>query len=323
MAGKKRKILIIDDVHPVLSDKLSEAGYDCDYMPDNTKTETENVIGNYFGLVVRSRFAIDKSIIDKAGELKFIGRLGSGLENIDTGFAYKKGIKCINSPEGNKDAVGEHALGILLALSNNLCRADREVRQGIWKRKENRGNEIQGRTVGIIGYGNTGSAFAKKLQGFEVDMIAYDKYKNGYGNDLVRECSMKEIFQKTDILSLHIPLTEETLFLVNDKYLKNFSRNIILINTSRGKIVKTDDLVKNLASGRVSGAALDVLEYESSSFEDLHKSDKLPEAYKYLASSDKVVLTPHIAGLTYESNKKLAEVLADKIIREYSRCNPK
>jgi D-3-phosphoglycerate dehydrogenase len=238
------------------------------------------------------------------------------MENIDVDYAVSKGIVCMNSPEGNRDAVGEHTLGMLLSLVNHMNRADRQVRQGKWIREENRGMEIKGKTIGIIGYGNMGSAFAQRLKGFEVEVISFDKYKTNYSDGNTRETDLNEIYQTSDIISLHVPLTEETHYMVNSRFINNFKKNIWLINTSRGPIVNTRDLTEHLTSGKVAGAALDVLEYEDSSFESL--SVKYPGELKNLLHADNVLLTPHIAGLTAESNYKLAKVLVDKICLSFA-----
>jgi len=253
------------------------------------------------------------------------------MENIDVAYATQKGIACVNSPEGNRDAVAEHALGMLLCLFNNITKANAEVKNGKWLREENRGIELCGKTVGIIGYGNMGAAFAQRIQGFGVKVLAYDKYKTNFGNEFVKECSLQEIFEQADVLSLHTPLTEETNYLINDTFINSFKKPIYIINAARGKCLNTADLVKNIESGKVSGACLDVLEYEAVSFEGnafLHsakpskknKSDELiddkdiPRPMQYLMKSDKAILTPHIAGWTHESNIKLAKFLAEKII---------
>jgi len=311
------KILFVDSTHEILPDKLAKAGFICDYKPEINGTEIINIIPSYEGLIIRSKIKIDKAFIDKATNLRFIGRVGAGLENIDVEYAEKKGIKCFNSPEGNRDAVGEHALGLLLCLLNNVLKADAEVRKGLWIREKNRGTEIKGKTVSIIGYGNMGGAFAQRLRGFGAHVIAYDKYKFNYSDEYVTEKTLNDIFEETDILSLHIPLTDETQFMINDHFINQFKKNIYLINTARGKVVKTDDLIKNIRSGKVIGAALDVLEYEQTSFENLHSAEKIPETFEYLTKSDRVLLTPHIAGWTHESNIKLSEFIADKIIRTF------
>ena len=314
---KNLQILFIDSTHTRLPEKLSESGFICDYKPNMDIDKIKSIIPNYDGIIIRSKLKIDKSIIDIATNLKFIGRVGAGLENIDVGYAESKGVKCFNSPEGNRDAVGEQALGMLLTLFNNIIKADYEVRNGMWLREENRGLEIKGKTVGIIGYGNMGGAFAQRLKGFEASVIAYDKYKFNYSDDFVTEKSLTDLFEQSDILSLHVPLTDETKFMVNNKFINQFKKNIYIINTARGKVLKTDDLVRNMKSGKVLGAALDVLEYEQVSFENLHSNKNLPEAFQYLINSEKIVLTPHIAGWTQESNIKLSEFLADKIIKEF------
>jgi len=311
------RILFIDSNHPLLHETLQQAGHTCDLNYSWTKEEIENNIHLYDGIVIRSKIKITKDIIDKAVKLKFIARAGAGMENIDVAYAESKGIKCFHAPEGNRDAVAEHCITMLLSLFNNLNRADKEVREGKWIREGNRGIELMGKTVGLIGYGNTGSAFAERLKGFGVSILAYDKFKKGFGSDKIKEVSLQEIFQKADILSLHIPLTEETTNLVNDTFINKFSKNIYVINSSRGKCLNTSDLVKNLKSGKVLGACLDVLEYEAVSFENLDAS-KLPEPFQYLIKSDKVILSPHIAGWTHESNEKIAKVLAEKILNAFN-----
>ncbi len=307
------RVLFIDTVHPIVKERLEQHGYQCDWLPGMGYDHYLKIIGDYTGIIIRSAITLDRNILEKAHRLRFIGRLGAGLENIDVGYATSKGIRCLNSPEGNRDALGEHALGMLLALMNRVLIADREVRQGIWKREENRGNEIMGKTIAIIGFGNMGSAFAQRLKGFACRVIAYDKYKTGFGNDLVEEVTMQDVFENADIVSLHVPLTEETHYLACSGWFGNFRKSIILINTARGSVVNTADLVKAMEAGTVTQAALDVIEYEESSFEVL-KAEPVPEPFGYLQSSDRVILSPHIAGWSYESKLKLAEVLIDKII---------
>jgi D-3-phosphoglycerate dehydrogenase len=310
------KILIIDQVHEILIEKLNNAGFNCHYSPDIKKEEIVKIIGEFHGLIIRSKSEINKSFIDKGNQLKFIGRIGSGMENIDVAYANQKGIVCINSPEGNRDAVAEHAVGMLLSLANNISIAGNEVKNGIWSREKNRGFELSGKTIGIIGYGNTGSAFAKKLSGFGMKIMAYDKYKSGFSDSNVTESNPETIMEEADILSLHIPYNNETHYLINSDYISKFRKNIILINTSRGAIVSTSDLVVNIKSGKIAGACLDVLEYEKSSFEDFFRQN-LSEDFKFLISSSKVIITPHIAGWTIESNYKLSDILADKIIKNF------
>lgn len=316
--NKSTHVLFVDSTHNNLPEKLTKAGFICDYFPDIKPIEIVKIISKYDGVIIRSKIRIDKSIIDAATNLKFIGRVGAGLENIDVEYATKREIKCFNSPEGNRDAVGEQALGMILTLFNNIIKADIEVRNGKWIREGNRGIEIKGKTIGIIGYGNMGSAFAQRLKGFEANVIAYDKYKFNYSDDYVKETSLENLFDQTDILSLHVPLTEETQYMVNDDFINQFKKSVYIINTARGKVLKTDDLVKNMQKGKVLGCALDVLEYEQVSFEDLHSGNDLPEAFQYLIQSNNVVLTPHIAGWTHESNIKLSEFLADKIIAAFT-----
>ena len=307
------RILFIDSNHPLLQQTLEKGGHVCDLHYTWSKEEILSQIHHYDGIVIRSRIKITKEIIDKAIRLKFIARAGAGMENIDTTYAESKGITCLHAPEGNRDAVAEHALGMLLSLFNNLCRSNKEIREAKWIREGNRGVELMGKTVGIIGYGNMGSAFAARLSGFGVQVIAYDKYKKGFDSDSIKEVSLERIFEETDVLSLHTPLTEETQYLVNDAFINKFRKNIYIVNTARGKSLNTADLVKNIQSGKVLGACLDVLEYEVTSFENLDTAT-LPQAFQYLIQSDKVMLSSHIAGWTYESNEKIARILAEKIL---------
>lgn len=309
---EQRKILFIDTTHPILLEKLEQYGFQCDCFPDFEREDFKKIIQNYVGIIIRSKIKIDQEIIDKATKLKFIGRVGAGMENIAFDYAALKGIKCFNAPEGNRDAVGEHAIGMLLALLNNLLVADKEVRKGIWRREENRGVELGGKTIGIIGYGNTGGAFAKRIKSFGVEILAYDKYKFDFSDEFVSEATMKEIFQNCDIISFHVPLTAETTYLCDKDFLKKFKKNIYLINTSRGMVVKTADLVEFLESGKVTGACLDVLENEKSSFESL-SNDQLPNELKRLFQMKNVILSPHIAGWTHESNLKMAMTIYQKI----------
>ncbi len=311
-------ILFLDETHPVLQDDLEGMGYRCIYDPDISREQLKSRLHEFTGIIVRSRIKLDKELIAAGHNLRFIGRVGSGLENVDVDFAKSQGVVCLSSPEGNSQAVGEHAVGMLLALLNNICVADREVRDGQWHREANRGMEVSGKTVGIVGYGNTGSAFARCLSGFGCTLLAYDKYKQDYGNAFVREADMDEIFREADILSLHVPLTEETFYLVTRTYLARFRKKIILINTSRGQVVRTADLVAALEADQVRGAVLDVLEYEDLSADSIGASP-LPENFSKLCEMDgKVVLTPHVAGWTAESKIKLASVLSGKI-REITR----
>ncbi len=307
------KILFVDSNHEVLHETLQTAGFHCDLFWDKSAEELKKLIHEYDGLVLRSKFKITKEIIDSAKKMKCIGRAGAGMENIDVAYAESKGIKCVSAPEGNRDALAEHTLGMLLMLFNKLNIVDKEVRNGIWLRSENRGVELLGKTIGIIGYGNMGSAFAKRLQGFGCNVLVYDKYKKGYGTDFILESTLEQLYNECDIVSLHIPLTEETNYLVNTDFINRFKKNIYIINTARGKCLNTADLVLAITSGKVLGACLDVLEYESVSFEKLD-STKLPEPMQYLIKSDKVVLSPHIAGWTHESNYRISKIIAEKMI---------
>jgi len=306
------KILFIDTTHPILPQKLEELGFQCDYFENYHYNDYLNCIKDYAGVVIRSKIKLDKPIIDQAKKLKFIARVGAGLENIDVEYAESKGIHCINSPEGNRDAVAEHALGMILSLRNHLKKVDAEVRKGIWEREGNRGFEMKGKTLGIIGYGNMGAAFAQRLQGFEMRVVAYDKYKSDFGNQWIEEVNLEEIFQESDIISFHVPLTPETEYMFNKEWILKMKKPFYLINTARGYVVNTSDLLQGIEDGKVVGAALDVLEFEGTSFEKL-KGDELPETYKQLMECDKVLLSPHIAGWTMESNIKLSSVIVDKV----------
>jgi D-3-phosphoglycerate dehydrogenase / 2-oxoglutarate reductase len=308
------RILFADSNHAILNELLSAQGVDCDLFWDKPAKDLIELLPAYNALVIRSKFKITKEILDTCPNLKCIGRVGAGMENIDVAYAESKGIACISAPEGNRDAVGEHALGMLLMLLNHLKKADAEVRNGIWLRAENRGYELMGKTVGIIGYGNMGSSFAKKLSGFECNILAYDKYKSGFGNAFVTEATLQTIFDTSDILSIHLPLTKETELMVNETFINKFKKNIYVINTARGKCLKTDDLVRAIKSEKVIGACLDVLEYESVSFENIAKAE-LPDSFKFLTTSDKVILSPHIAGWTHESNYKMSKAIAEKMIK--------
>jgi D-3-phosphoglycerate dehydrogenase len=311
----KIKILHIDSNHPLLWEQLEKAGFSNEADFTSSKEEVENKIENYNGIVIRSRFKIDKTFLDKAKNLQFIARVGAGLESIDCEYAESKNINLIAAPEGNCNAVGEHALGMLLSLFNKLNTADKEVKSGQWNRESNRGTELDGKTIGIIGYGNMGKSFAKKLRGFDVEVLCYDILPN-VGDENAKQVSLQEIQQKADVLSLHIPWTPETDKMVNATFINQFAKPFWLINTARGKSVVTADLVAALQSGKVLGAGLDVLEYEKLSFETLFEGEK-PEAFEYLLNANNVLLTPHIAGWTIESKEKLAQVIVDKIISLY------
>lgn len=307
------KILFLDSTHPLLEEKLREAGHELHFDYENPAEKVAETLANFDGIIVRSRFRISAEFMAHGTHLKFIGRFGAGLENIDTAFAEKHNIRCIRVAEGNRDAVAEHALGMLLSLFNNLNRADAEVRQGIWKRKENTGIELQGKTIGVIGYGQMGSAFVEKLRGFDVRVLIYDKFKLDFAPEWTLETSLQAIFEEADIVSIHTPLTPETKGLVNRDFLLRFRKPIYLINTARGPIVNTSDLVEELKNGKVLGACLDVLEYEKTSFENFFETNEIPEPLTYLLQAENVILSPHIAGWSNESFEKMAETMAEKI----------
>ena len=306
------KVLHIDSNNPILWEQLEQAGFENHADYKSSKEEIEAKIANYQGVVIRSRFDIDKTFLDAAVNLQFIARVGAGLESIDTDYAESKGIHLIAAPEGNRNAVGEQALGMLLSLFNNLNRADRQIRQGFWVREGNRGHELDGKTVGIIGYGNMGKSFAKKLRGFDVEVLCYDIQPN-VGDANAKQVSLEELQQKADVLSLHTPWTPQTNKMVNESFISGFAKPFWLINTARGKSVVTHDLMTALRTGKILGAALDVLEYEKSSFEHLFTDGNIPEAFQYLLDADNVLLSPHIAGWTFESHEKLAQVIVDKV----------
>ncbi|ASV29776.1 2-hydroxyacid dehydrogenase [Maribacter cobaltidurans] len=311
------KVLHVDVNHPLIIEQFNALGFENDEDYTSSKEEIEDKIAAYDGLIIRSRFTIDASFLDKAKNLKFIGRLGAGLENIDTRYAKSLGIFLAAAPEGNCNAVGEHALGMLLSLFNNLNKADAEVRNGKWDREGNRGVELEGKVVGIIGYGNMGKAFAKKLKGFDVDeVICYD-IEGGVEDENARQVGIMELHQRTDVLSLHVPQTASTIGMINSEFLNKFRKNIWIINTARGKCIKTEDLVSALQSKKVLGAGLDVLEYEKSSFENMFTGDGLPEAFEYLTKANNVLLSPHVAGWTVESKIKLAQTVVNKIKNKF------
>lgn len=306
------KILHLDTNHPCLISGLRKLGFENDEDYISTKKEIEKKIHQYDGIIIRSRFKIDKSFIEKASNLIFIGRVGAGLESIDIAFAEENGIKLIAAPEGNRNAVGEHALGMILAMFNKLKKADNEIRQGKWLREDNRGIELEGKTIGIIGYGNMGKAFAKKLKGFDCDVICYDILQS-VGDSNAKQVALEELFEKTDVLSLHTPQTNLTNKMINKNFIRKFKKPFYLINTARGSAVVTDDLVYALKNEQVLGACLDVLEYEKASFENFFTDENLPPAFQYLINSEKVLLSPHVAGWTIESKQKLAQTIVNKV----------
>ena len=302
-----KKILIVDDLHPTFKEQAVAMGYHVDDEPQITRQQTLERIKDYVGIAVRTKFRIDAEIFNAATQLKFVARAGAGLDNIDDKIALEKNIALINAPEGNCDAVGEHATGLLLSLMNNFRRADIEIRNGIWNREGNRGYELKGKKVGIIGYGFLGQSFAKKLAGFEVDVMAYDKYKTGFSDAFAREVSMEEIVKHADVLSLHIPLTAETKQMVDDEYFFHFKKPIFFINTARGEIVNTVAVLNAINAGKILAAGLDVLQTE--------KFPALAEQswYEELKNNEQMILTPHVGGWTFDSYRKISEVLADKL----------
>lgn len=313
-----KKVLMIDVVHEAFASIVEKHGFSCD---DGTRWSREEVlkhIHNYEGVVIRSRFRLDETFFATAAQLKFVARSGAGMENIEVASAERRNVVLINAPEGNRDAVAEHSLAMLLTLFNRIIVSDNEVRKGIWRRMENRGTELNGKTVAVIGFGNMGAAFAQRLSGFGVDVIAYDKYlkidKAKY--PFVKQVEYDELFRNADVVSLHVPLTSETEYLVDGNWLNNFSKPVYIINTARGNVLKTEALVNAMKHGKVLGACLDVSEYESTSFENF-SSEEMPEPWQYLINSDKVILTPHVAGWTYESYRKLSEVMATKVVELY------
>ena len=307
------KVLVTDKVHPHLINELQENNYEVEYLPSITHSETLEIISDYFGIIINSKTKANKEFLDKATNLKFIGRLGSGLEIIDLAYAAEKGVKVYNSPEGNRNAVAEHAVGMILSLFNKLRKADQEVRRLHWDRESNRGFELEGKTIGIIGFGNTGSQLAKKLAGWEMNILAFDKYKSGFGDDRVSETTMEEILSDADIISFHLPLTTETSGLLNETFLNRIEKEVFIINTSRGKVIETKTLLKALETGKVKGACLDVFENEK--VETFTEEEK--EMYEQLYKYDNVIVSPHVAGWTQESLFKIASTLIKKINTDF------
>jgi D-3-phosphoglycerate dehydrogenase len=311
------KVVFIDTVHSILEERLISAGFTCIDATTFSREACFPLIADAEGIVVRSRFPMDAEFLSRAPQLKFIARAGAGMENIDEEYAEKRGVKLYNAPEGNRNAVGEHALGMLLALFNKMHTADRDIRLGKWEREHNRGVELDGKTVGLIGFGNNGQAFAKKLRGFDVDVIAYDKYKTNFGTSEVEEVEMDAIFKRADVLSFHIPQTDETRFLATSDFFNAFENSIYVINLARGKIIHTSALVEALKLKKILGACLDVLEYEKTSFESFFEQDLSPD-FSYLLNAENVILSPHVGGWTNESYFKLSDVLADKILENWT-----
>ncbi len=312
------KILHLDNNHALLQQQLQNAGYINEEDYSSSKSDIEKQISNYDGIVIRSRFNIDAQFLDAAHNLKFIARVGAGLESIDVDYAAKKNIQLFSAPEGNRNAVAEHTLGMILSLFNKLNIASNQVKNGQWLREANRGIELDGLTVGLIGYGNMGKAFAKKLRGFNVEVICYD-IKDDVDDSNAEQVDLEELFEKTDVLSLHTPWTPLTNKMIDADFIAKFKKPFWLINTARGKSVVTADLVAALKTGKIKGAGLDVLEYEKLSFEKLFtNTDQMPEAFKELLSFENVILSPHVAGWTIQSKEKLAQTIVDKILATYN-----
>jgi len=308
------KVLVADRVHDHLINDLEKNNYKVDYRPSISHSETLDIISDYFGIIINSKTKANREFLDKASELRFIGRLGSGLEIIDLDYATAKGVKVYNSPEGNRNAVAEHAIGMLLSLFNNLNKGDAEVRKFHWDRESNRGIELEGKTIGIIGYGNTGSQIAKKLTSWDMKILAYDKYKSNFGSRDVKETDLEEILNTADIISFHLPLTPETSEMMNQTFLDSIKKNVFLVNTSRGKVIKTQVLIDGLESGKIRGACLDVFENEK--VETFTKEERA--MYAKLYEYDNVILSPHVAGWTTESLFKIAATLINKINADFT-----
>ncbi|MNJ89064.1 D-3-phosphoglycerate dehydrogenase [compost metagenome] len=309
-----KKVFFLDTVHPILAERLSQSGeYECIEAHDWTREQCQNKLKDAFGIVIRSRFTMDESFLQFTPELQFIARSGAGMENIDVAYCAKRGIQLYNAPEGNRNAVAEHALGMLLSMMNKIHTANRDVKNGIWDREGNRGVELDGKTVGIIGFGNNGKAFAKKLRGFDITLLAYDKYKTGFGDDFVIEATLEAVLRKSDVISFHIPQNEETIHFANQEFFDALGKSIYLLNLSRGKIVETKSLIQSIQNGITISAGLDVNEFEKKSFENFF-DEEASEDLKFLLESDRILLTPHVGGWTKESNYKLSDVLADKIL---------
>lgn len=305
-----KKALITDSVHQILIDNLSNVGYQCTYLPKIEQQEVEALIKDFEILIINSKINVDKQFIDKAINLKYIGRLGSGMEIVDIPYAESKGIKVYNSPEGNRDAVAEHAIGMLLCLFNQINYTNDEVKNFVWQREHRRGEELKGKTIGIIGYGNTGKAMAKKLSGFDVEILFYDKYLKNEFTEYAKQVDLQDIYNHANVLSFHVPYNKETHYYFNVSFIDKMKNSFYLINTSRGKVVNTIDLIKDLESKKILGACLDVFENEKpNTYNDTEK-----QLYEKLFAFSNVILTPHIAGWTHQSKFKLAKILSDKIL---------
>lgn len=308
----KLKCLIVDKMHDCIVSLLEAKGFSVDYRPDLSREGIKEVIGRYQGLIIRSKTVVDEDLLGNS-KLKFVARAGAGIDNLDQEAISNSGIKILNAPEGNRDALAEHTIGLLLALLNNIHTADRQIRRGKWIRENNRGSELRGKTVGILGYGNMGQAFTKRLKSFDCQILAYDKYRSGFANQFVMESSLEDIFEKANILSLHLPLTQETRNMVDFDFISKFRKSIVVINTSRGEILSLKALKYYFGKNKIIGAALDVLENE-----DINNlEDEERKMFNYLTESDKIIFTPHIAGWSFESYELISKVLAEKIINEF------
>ncbi len=305
------KVLVTDDVHEMMIANLKRNEYEVDYRPGISLKEVHNIIHEYTGMIINSKIIAHEDLLSKAKKLKFIGRLGSGLEIIDLHYAKAKGINVHSAPEGNRNAVAEHALGMLLTIANNLVKGNKEVKSFHWDREGNRGFELEGKRVGIIGFGHTGSSFAKKLTGFNLEVLAYDKYKSNFASDLsfVKECTLEQVLEECEIISLHLPLTSETRYFVNEDFMRRWKHPLVLINTSRGNVINTKVLIQALDTGKLQGAALDVFENEKPN----KYSDDEAKMYQKLFDFPNVLVSPHVAGWTVESKRKIAETLIEKI----------